>query len=76
MGEMDGIPGPKGDSTMIFYFAGAGNYRWVTQTLAEQLRDLAKSILEEAGPNLSVETWIGLAFPIYAWGAGAHAGVS
>ncbi len=68
MGETPGIPGVKGDSTMIFYFSGTGNSRWAAQTLAESLGDSAKSILEGKAPDLTGEARVGLVFPIYAWG--------
>lgn len=68
MGKMPGVPGPKGDSIMIFYFSGTGNSHWAAQTLAESLGDTAKSILDGTVPDLTGEARVGLVFPIYAWG--------
>lgn len=68
MGKMPGIPGPKGDSIMIFYFSGTGNSCWAAQTLAESLGDTAKSILDGTVSDLTGEVRVGLVFPIYAWG--------
>ncbi len=60
--------------TMIFYFSGTGNSKWIadelarrtgdkTQSIADTMRDGASAVYAGCGAR------IGLVFPIYAWGA-------
>lgn len=53
---------------MIFYFSGTGNSKWVAEQLAKQTNDRAYDIGEVEAADLKNEVFIGLVFPIYAWG--------
>jgi ferredoxin len=63
----------KGDS-MIYYFSGTGNSKWIAEELARRTNDDVQSIaaLQKDG-SVSVfancGSRIGIVFPIYAWGA-------
>lgn len=54
---------------MIFYFSGTGNSKWVAEQVAKQTDDRAYDICDTQMPNIENEAFIGLVFPIYAWGA-------
>lgn len=55
---------------MIFYFSGTGNSKWVAERIASEIGDRAIDISSiDILPDLSAEKYIGLVFPVYAWGA-------
>ena len=55
---------------MIFYFSGTGNSEWVAKNIAAKTGDRAVDICSLSGaPSLDGEAYVGLVFPVYAWGA-------
>ena len=63
---------------MIFYFSGAGNSKWVAESLAGLLHDKTADILdsisngeiiEKLSAGIQEEGFLGFVFPVYAWGA-------
>ena len=55
---------------MVFYFSGTGNSRWVAQNIASKTGDRAVDICSLGGaPSTGGEQYVGLVFPVYAWGA-------
>ena len=55
---------------MIFYFSGTGNSEWVAKNVAAKIGDRAVDICSLSGaPSLDGEAYVGLVFPVYAWGA-------
>ena len=59
----------KGRDCMIFYFSGTGNSKWIAEKIGEKIGskiyDISK---EEKIPDCSKEQYVGLVFPVYAWG--------
>lgn len=54
---------------MIFYFSGTGNSEWVAKNVALKLGDKAADICSLRDvPATEGEEYIGLVFPVYAWG--------
>lgn len=54
---------------MVFYFSGTGNSKWVAEEIARKINDIAIDITGlKQPPELDGEKYIGLVFPIYAWG--------
>ena len=57
------------EQTMIFYFSGTGNSEWVAKNVALKLGDKAADICSLRDvPATEGEEYIGLVFPVYAWG--------
>lgn len=54
---------------MIFYFTGTGNSKWIASQIGDEIGDKVFNISDfKEIPNISDEKYIGLVFPIYAWG--------
>lgn len=55
---------------MIFYFSGTGNSKWIAQEIAKATNDTAYDIISLCDvPDIKDHPFVGLIFPIYAWGA-------
>lgn len=55
---------------MIFWFSGTGNSEWIAKNIAAKTGDRAVNICDlHSAPSLDGEEYVGLVFPVYAWGA-------
>lgn len=53
---------------MIYYFSGTGNSRWVAGQLASRMGERAVNMVAQTTVPSVEGQFIGLVFPVYAWG--------